>query len=333
MALDEPRPGTPKLNWRPLARLERLRRRAALLADTRTFFAARGILEVDTPQLVNHAVTDRHLHSAQVHWPAAPDRVLYLHTSPEYAMKRLLAAGSGDVFQICHVFRGEEQGALHNGEFTLLEWYRRECSLAALMHEVDELLRTLLAAEAGAATRYLSYEAAFVEALGCNPLEDSDRRLADCARARGLDDRLVSQCRRDELLDLLMGTHIGPKLGLAGPVFIHHYPASQAALARLDPTDPRVALRFELYLHGIELANGFEELSDADEQEKRFQADQQARAAQGLEVPAIDSFLMAALRAGLPACAGVALGFDRVAMIACGAQRIEEVIAFTTDRA
>ncbi len=331
--MNESGQAAPKLHWRPVARLERLRRRAAALADTRAFFAARGVLEVDTPQLVQYAVTDRHLHSAQVRWPGGAGHLQYLHTSPEYAMKRLLAAGSGDIYQICHVFRGEEQGPLHNSEFTLLEWYRRECTLAALMQEVDELLRTLLAGNAGAATRYLSYEEAFVEALGCNPLEDSDRRLADCARSRGLDDRLVSECGRDELLDLLMGAHIGPKLGLAGPVFIHHYPASQAALARLDPSDPRVALRFELYFHGIELANGFEELADADEQAKRFRTDQQARAAQRLDVPSMDEFLLAALRAGLPACAGVALGFDRVLMIACGVERIEEVIAFPTDRA
>ncbi len=140
-------------------------------------------------------------------------------------------------------------------------------------------------------------------------------------------------CGRDELLDLLMGARIGPRLGLDGPVFVHRYPASQAALARLDPADTRVALRFELYLHGIELANGFEELADADEQAARFRADQQSRAARGLDVTPIDEFLLAALRAGLPACAGVALGFDRVLMIACGAERIDEVLPFTSERA
>lgn len=323
----------PELDWRPGARPERLRRRASMLAEIRAFFAARGVLEVDTPQLINYTVTDRHLHSAQVRWPGAPARLQYLHTSPEHAMKRLLAAGSGDVYQICHVFRGEEQGPIHNNEFTLLEWYRTEWSLAKLMHEVDELLRTILAEKAGAATRYLSYEEVFVEALGCSPLSDPDRLLAACARAQGFDDGVVNGCGRDELLDLLMGTRIGPQLGLTGPVFVHRYPASQAALARLDPTDRRVALRFELYLHGIELANGFEELADADEQAARFRADQEARAARGLVVSPMDEFLLAALRAGLPACAGVALGFDRAVMIACGAERIDEVIAFTTERA
>ena len=323
----------PEVSWRPGTNLERLRRRAAMLAEIRAFFAARGVLEVDTPQLVNYAVTDRHLHSAQVRWPGAAARSQYLHTSPEYAMKRLLADASGDIYQTCHVFRGEEQGPIHNSEFTLLEWYRCGWSLATLMQEVDELLRRLLAGAAGTATRYLSYEQVFLEALGCNPLSDPDRVLAACARSQGFDGALVGGCGRDELLDLLMGARVGPRLGLSGPVFVHRYPASQAALARLDPTDPRVALRFELYLHGVELANGFEELADADEQAARFRADQQERAARGLSVAPIDEFLLAALRAGLPACAGVALGFDRALMIACGAQRIDEVMPFTSERA
>jgi elongation factor P--(R)-beta-lysine ligase len=331
--MDRPRTSELAAQWRAHASIERLRQRAAMLAEIRAFFAARGVLEVDTPQLVNYAVTDRRLHSAQVHWPGTTTRRQYLHTSPEYAMKRLLAGGSGDIYQLCHVFRGEEQGPIHNSEFTLLEWYRTGWSLTALMHELDELLRVLLAAAAGTAARFLSYEEVFLDSLGCNPLSDSDRVLADCARARGLDDALVRACERDELLDLLMGAIIGPRLGLTGPVFVHRYPASQAALARLDPTDRRLALRFELYLHGVELANGFEELADAAEQEARFRDDQQARAARGLPVIAIDEFLLAALRAGLPACAGVALGFDRLLMVACGAQRIEEVMPFTSERA
>lgn len=326
-------------DWRPGATLQRLRRRAALLAEARAFFASRAVLEVDTPQLVNHAVTDPHLHSAEVRWPggthAAGDaqRPRYLHTSPEYAMKRLLAAGSGDIYQLCHVFRGEEQGRLHNCEFMLLEWYRQEWTIEQLMSEVDQLLRQLVGHHAGGATRYLSYEQAFRDALGVNPLTDPDRRLADCAEAHGGDRSLVRHCARDELLDLLMAAHVGPQLGRDGPVFIHRYPASQAALARLDRADPRVALRFELYLHGVELANGFEELADAAEQRQRFNADQRARAARGLTVPQLDEYLLAALAAGLPACAGVALGLDRLLMIACGASNIGDVLPFTSDRA
>ena len=254
---------TPGTHWRPGASAQRLRQRAALLAAIREFFAVRAVLEVDTPQLVNHAVTDLNLHAAQVRWPSGNDSLRYLHTSAEYAMKRLLAAGSGDIYQLCHVFRGDESGPLHNSEFMMLEWYRQGWSLERLMTEVDELLRQLLAAKPLAATRYISYQQAFQTAVGCDPLADSDAALSACALTQGLDSQLVQRCSRDELLDLLMGLHIGPQLGLDGPVFLHRYPASQAALARLDPEDPRRALRVELYLQGVELANGVEELSDA----------------------------------------------------------------------
>jgi lysyl-tRNA synthetase class 2 len=320
-------------DWRPLATRASLQRRAALLGAVREFFASRGVLEVDTPQVVNCAVTDPQLHSAEVRWPGTDSRPRFLHTSPEYAMKRLLAAGSGDIYQLCHVFRGGEQGALHNSEFMLLEWYRLGWSSAALMNEVDALLRALLGAAAGGVTRVVSYEQAFLEALALNPLTDSDGAIADCACAQGLDASLVRRCSRDELLDLLMGAQIGPRLGLDGPVFVHRYPASQAALARLDPADPRVALRFELYLRGIELANGFEELADAAEQRARFMDDQRSRAARGLPVPAIDELLLAALSSGLPAGAGVAAGMDRIVMLSSGARRIGEVLAFSSENA
>ena len=319
--------------WRPGASMPRLSQRAALLADIRQFFAARSVLEVDTPQLVNHAVTDVNLHSAQVRWPAGEQRPQYLHTSAEYAMKRLLAAGSGDIYQLCHVFRGEERGMLHNNEFMMLEWYRVGWSFDQLMAEVDELLRRLLPGRALAATQHLSYEQAFQAHLGCNPLTDSDAALGACARAQGFDAQLVQHCARDQLLDLLMGARIGPQLGRAGPLFVHRYPASQAVLARLDPRDARVALRFELYLHGVELANGFEELADAAQQRSRFEADRAQRRDRGLHVPDSDEFLLAALAHGLPPCSGVALGVDRLLMVACGAARIDEVMAYTTDQA
>lgn len=324
---------TPGAHWRPGATPQQLRRRAALLAAIRQFFLVRAVLEVDTPQLVNHAVTDLNLHSAQVRWPGSNDSPRYLHTSAEYAMKRLLAAGSGDIYQLCHVFRGDESGPLHNSEFMMLEWYRQGWSLERLMTEVDELLRQLLAEMTLAATRYISYQQAFRAAVGCDPLADSDAALAACALDHGLDSQLVLRCSRDELLDLLMGLHIGPQLGLDGPVFLHRYPASQAALARLDPEDPRVALRFELYLQGVELANGFEELCDGRTQRARFEADQRQRRDRHLHVPGADEYLLAALAHGLPPCSGVAVGVDRVLMLATGASRIEEVMAFTSDRA
>ena len=320
-------------DWRPGASSERLRQRAEKLAQVRAFFAARDALEVDTPQLVNRAVTDVNIHSAEVRWPRGDERPRYLHTSPEYAMKRLLAAGCGDIYQMCHVFRGEEQGPLHNSEFMIVEWYRRGWAFAALMDEVDALVRALMGPASLAATRHLSYEQAFIDALGYNPLRDDDASLLARARRAGFDDALLLRCDRNELLDLLMGTCVGPQLGKEGPVFIHRYPASQAALARLDPHDARVALRFELYLRGVELANGFEELGDGAEQRARFAADQRSRAARNLPVPEMDHFLLAALDAGLPPCSGVALGFDRLLMLACNAERIDEVMAFTSERA
>jgi elongation factor P--(R)-beta-lysine ligase len=320
-------------DWRPGASPERLRQRAQLLAGIRAFFAERGVLEVDTPQLVNHAVTDVNIHSAEVRWPGADERPRYLHTSPEYAMKRLLAAGSGDIYQLCHVFRGAEQGKLHNSEFMIVEWYRLGWTLAALMDEVDQLLRRQLGAAAGGPARYLTYEQAFLDALGVSPLSASDGELAGCARACGFDATLVQRCGRDQILDLLMALRIGPQLGMDAPVFVHRYPASQAALARLDPGDARVALRFELYLRGVELANGFEELGDSPEQRRRFADDQRVRAARNLPVPPMDEYLLAALAAGLPPCAGVALGFDRLLMIACKAERLAQVLAFTSERA
>ena len=320
-------------DWRPGASSERLRQRAEKLAQVRAFFAAREALEVDTPQLVNRAVTDVNIHSAEVRWPRGDERPRYLHTSPEYAMKRLLAAGCGDIYQMCHVFRGEEQGPLHNSEFMIVEWYRRGAGLAALMDEVDALVRALMGTVSLAATRHVSYEQAFIDALGCNPLRDDDASLLARARRAGFDDALLLRCDRNELLDLLMGTCVGPHLGKEGPVFIHRYPASQAALARLDPHDARVALRFELYLRGVELANGFEELGDGAEQRARFAADQRSRAARNLPVPEMDHLLLAALDAGLPPCSGVALGFDRLLMLACNAERIDEVMAFTSERA
>lgn len=328
---------TPDGDWRPSATPAALRTRAALLARTREFFAARAVLEVDTPLLVNSPVSDVHIGSAAVE--LAPDKAaarstprLYLHTSPEYAMKRLLAAGSGDIYQICHVVRADERGRLHNPEFTLIEWYRQGWRLEALMDEVEALVRALL----GAATRRgerLSYREAFVRELGLDPFSSADAELRAAAQRFGLEAGAARGGERDQLLDFLMGCAVGPGLGRAALTFIHGYPASQAALARLDPQDPRTALRFELYCEGLELANGFQELQSAAEQRARFERDNTARRSAGLPAAAPDERLLAALAAGLPECAGVALGFDRTLMLALGAAHIDEVLPFPTARA
>ncbi len=318
--------------WQPNAPLATLRLRAELLAATRRFFAERSVLEVDVPALINHPVTAPHIHSAQVQLPGQA-RPLFLHTSPEYLMKRLLAAGSGDIYQIAHVFRGDEQGRLHNAEFTLIEWYRRDCSLEQLMNEVGELARELLALPPTFPSESPHYAAAFARTFGCDPLVASDAALRALGLEHGLDARLGAQCTRDELLDWLMASIVGPQLGMNALCLLHHYPASQAALARLDPADPRCALRFELYFRGVELANGFEELRDPLEQRRRFEAERQERRRLGLMVPEIDAALLAALASGLPPVAGVAVGFDRVLMLRSGASALSAVLPFALERA
>jgi lysyl-tRNA synthetase class 2 len=330
-----------------------LERRASMLARARQFFADRGVLEVDTPVVVNAAVTDVHIHSARVQFAqdagsqsADAGRPYFLHTSPEYAMKRLLAAGSGDVFQICHVVRGFERGRLHNAEFTLVEWYRIGFSLEDLMSEVDALVRDLLGPRAAHRTsERVTYQEAFQRELQLDPFAASVGELAGVARTLGFVENVRQtptgsqlganhrEEQRDEMLELLMGAWIGPKLGHDALTFVHGYPASQAALARIDPRDTRAALRFELYAEGLELANGFHELASAAEQRTRFERDLEERRREGLPSFEIDERLLAALEAGLPECAGVALGFDRLVMLATGASRIDDVLAFPTERA
>jgi lysyl-tRNA synthetase class 2 len=327
--------------WQPSASLAVLRQRAAMLARARQFFAAARVLEVDTSVMVGAAVTDVHIESARVLLEAgaadAPRAPRFLHTSPEYAMKRLLAGGSGDIYQICHVMRGFERSALHNPEFTLIEWYRIGVTLEALMQEVESLVRALLdAAAAGYRSEHLTYREAFLRELRLDPFEASLATLDAAAHAvgyRAAPAPGASGERRDELLELLMGTTVGPRLGRGALTFVSGYPASQAALARLDAHDARAARRFELYCEGMELANGFHELASAPEQRARFERDQAERAQLGRPAHALDERLLAALESGLPDCCGVALGFDRVVMLATHARHIDEVLAFPDERA
>jgi lysyl-tRNA synthetase class 2 len=316
-------------SWRPTATLEALRRRAQALRWTREFFHERGVLEVETPAMVNAAVSDINLGSVRVDVPGhgAP---LFLHTSPEYAMKRLLAAGSGDIYQISRVYRGAERGRQHNPEFTMLEWYRLGFTLEDLMDEVAALVRGLLG---DLPVEMLGYRDAVLRHSGVDPLDGSDASLRDAAIRLGMDETHARPVTRDELLDLIVGVQVGPALGAHSLTFVHRYPASQAALARLDPDDPRLALRFELYHRGVELANGYHELSDLHQQRQRFEADQRARLERGLPVNSLDPHLLAALESGLPDCAGVALGFDRLLMLAMDAASIDDVLAFPVERA
>jgi elongation factor P--(R)-beta-lysine ligase len=319
-------------DWRPTATFDTLRRRAQCLATVREFFRQRAVLEVETPTLVNAPVSDVHLGSVRVDMAGYPSP-LWLHTSPEYAMKRLLAAGAGDIFQVCRVFRGAERGRQHNPEFTMLEWYRLGFSLEDLMNEVAQLVRRLLGPAGDTLpVEFVSYVDALRRHADLDPFGDL-APLRTAARELGLDAPRAATADRDELLDLIVGARVGPALGAGALTFLHRYPASQAALARLDPADARVALRFELYHRGMELANGYHELASGTEQRQRFAEDLRQRAARGLPTAAIDPRLLAALDAGLPDCAGVALGFDRVLMLATGATTIDEVLAFPVERA
>ena len=320
-------------DWQPTATLQALRLRAQKLAQARTFFATRNVLEVETPALARHAATDPQIESLAVRDPQ-DGRCGDLQPSPEYAMKRLLAAGSGDIYQICRVYRAAERSRLHNPEFTLIEWYRSGFDLQQMMQETAQLAALLLdGPDSPRAFQYTSYSEVFSRYLGLDPLQASLAQLQSAADRQGLQASSIADCSRDDLLDLLMATAIGPQLGRKALTCVHHYPASQAALAQLDAADARTALRFELYAEGIELANGYVELGDAALQQQRFIADSLERQRRGLTAHTGDPRLLSALQAGLPACAGVALGLDRVLMLALNAQHIDDVLAFAQERA
>lgn len=318
-------------DWRPSASLTALQARARLLQAVRGFFSQRGLLEVETPMLSAAAGTDPNLEPLATHYagPGAPaDGTLYLHTSPEFPMKRLLAAGAGPIWQISRVFRGGERGRRHNPEFTMLEWYRPGWDHHALMDEVAALVAHVLGE--ARPVRVWTYAEACTP-LGIDPHVDRDAELLERARELGI--APASAMDRGGLLDLLLSHQVVPGLGWGCIDFICDFPVEQAALARIRTDEPPVAERFECYLEGMEIANGFHELVDAVEQRQRFVADQATRRDRGQSKPPLDEHLLAALNAGVPDCAGVALGLDRLFMVALGAASIDEVLAFPLERA
>ena len=317
-------------DWQPTASIQTLQQRATLLRAIREFFHSRDVLEVETPALSHYGVTDVHLSNLTVSGPAGQES--YLQTSPEYAMKRLLAAGAGSIYQLGKVFRDDESGRYHNTEFTLLEWYRIGFSAEQLMDEIEQLLGVLLACPTA---RRHTYQEIFQTYLGVDPLSQNAlfelrKRLVE---EPVVADLAVRETDLDTLLNLAMSVLIEPQLSNDHPVFITHFPVSQAALAKVDESDSRVAERFELYYRGIELANGFVELTDAETQRQRFTADNKQRQAHGQRSMALDERFLAALEAGLPACAGVAIGVDRLMMLALNKSHIHEVLAFPFPRA
>ncbi len=323
-------------DWQPSATFETLRLRAQLSARVRNFFAQRAVLEVETPMLSAAATPAPYIDSFTVAYrgPQAPSNgQLYLHTSPEFPMKRLLAAGSGDIYQLCRVFRDGEAGARHNPEFTLLEWYRVGFDLPQLIDEVEQLLRSVLAGVRELpAAQHFTYRDVFLHFAKVDGLCATAQALSTCLQQHGhcpptglsLDDL-------DAWRDLVLTHIIEPQL--TGLVFVCEYPASQAALARIIPSKPPVAARFECYLDGVELANGFYELTNQAEQRTRFEQENAVRTANGRVALPLDEGLLGALAYGLPDCSGVALGFDRLMLCATGARTIADVLAFGIDRA
>jgi len=306
--------------------LEALRTRARMLARIRAFFAARGVLEVETPALSPAGVSDLAHDSVAASARSLGPTPLYLHTSPEYAMKRLLAEGSGDIYQICRVFRDDELGRWHQPEFTLLEWYRIGLDDARLMDEVESLLRDALA-DGGTAWRSarIAYSDALARALDVDAGASTARVAAHLAE-RGVD--VPQGLTHDALLDLAFASLVVPGFPADTLTFVCDYPASQAALARLKIGTPPVAARFEVFARGIELANGFHELTDAEEQRRRFETEIDARRKAGRHVPPLDEAFLAALARGLPDCAGVAVGVDRLVALALGAESVAAAMAF-----
>jgi lysyl-tRNA synthetase class 2 len=323
--------------WAPrhelAAKLPFLRRRGLVTAAVRSFFNARGYTEVETPYAVIAPGEEVHLRTfATEYISTRGERVpLRLHTSPEFAMKRLLAAGAGPIFQFARVWRNEEGSALHAAEFTMLEWYRPGADLASLMDETEALLRAVLPPVVrcrGVETSLARFDRLTVaEAFsryccGADVLKTAGDAVALAAQA-GARPRPGEDW--EDLFFRLLLERVEPHLGRAHPTFLTHWPAAQAALARRDPADPRVALRFEVFVCGLELANAFEELTDPAEQRARFDADRARRhAMHGEDWPLDEDFLQAV--AHLPPCAGIALGFDRLAMIASGADAIDQVL-------
>lgn len=331
--------------WQPSANLETLRKRARLLQCIRTFFEAREVMEVDTQSLSLASITDPHIEVLTCEARTQGQNLIYyLQTSPEFAMKRLLCAGSGSIYQLGKVFRAEEIGRRHSIEFTMLEWYRVGLNHWQLMDEIQALLKTIikvvglpkdtpLTKDEVFECERLSYQAAFLRHTGLDPLSCELSALQEYAHQQT--EYGLQETDRDTLLELVFASVVEPAIGQHLPCFIHSYPASQAALAttHLNEQGQEVAARFELYWQGMELANGYHELTDPKEQAKRFADDKRTRKHMGLADRQFDERLISALEVGMPECSGVALGVDRLLMLLTGQRHIEQVIPFAHQRA
>lgn len=320
------------MEWQPSASIATLKNRAKIIAKIREFFSQRQVMEVETPTLSQATVTDVHLHTFDTTFVGpgfAGGKQLYMQTSPEFHMKRLLCAGSGAIYQMSKAFRNEESGRHHNPEFTMLEWYQPDYDHMTLINEVDELLQIVLSTQS---CDIITYQQLFIKYLRLDPLSADIEAIRAVALPYDFGDFVVTESNKDTLLQCLFCFVIEPQIGLDKPIAVYNFPASQAALAQLDATDERVARRFEFYYRGIELANGFHELQDATEQLDRFKQDNKERQREGLTEQPIDYRLIDALAHGLPNCSGVALGIDRLIMLALQQEHIRDVISFDVSR-
>lgn len=320
------------MNWQASMTWKVAKQRAELLFSIRDFFSARSVIEVETPLLSQGTVTDPHLDAfiTKYSFLAEGEKQLYLQTSPEFAMKRLLASGYGCIYQLCKAFRHEEHGRHHNPEFTILEWYRVGFDHHQLMDEIETFLIAILACNN--ATR-ISYQQVFIDTLGVDPLLATKAECLALIKQENIYDAWLSDIDIDTLLQYIFCQLIEKKIGQASPCFVYGFPASQASLARINEHDQRIANRFECYYQGIELLNGFEELTDANTQLSRFNSDNQQRLALNYQEKPIDNRFIAALNNGLPACSGVALGIDRLLMLKLKTNSIDQVLTFPVERA
>ena len=326
------------VSWQPSCDIAMLKARAEFYARIRAFFLARKVLEVETPILGSSTATDPHLESLSSAVQLRPGGLVqsfYLHTPPEFPMKRLLAAGSGPIYQICKTFRNAESSGRHNPEFSMLEWYQPGYDLSLMMAETIELVTEVLGP---VSVRVVTYKQIFVEHLGIDPFTTDINTLR--MKANDLAGYSGPEMLRDDYLDLLLSICIEPKLGLsenAGyyPLVLTEYPASQASLAKIkvDSEGNRVAERFELYIDGLEIANAYHELTDPFEQRARFESDNRSRKELCFEQIPVDENFLAALASGMPACSGIALGLDRLLMIHKKARSISDVLSFPIQQA
>ena len=319
------------------ARIDVLQQRADVLQQLRRFFDDRGFFEVETPLISHDIVVDRHLHPVGIPKnqitgvESNSNEMLWLQTSPEFGIKRLVASGANAIYQIGKAFRQSETGGMHNPEFTMLEWYRVGDNLKTGMDLLAELVEKILRQPK---TERVTYRQVFVQHVGVDPFTCSVSDLKSVTLEHGIEIEMSCEASaRDEWLNLILSRLIEPKLGDDGGVIIYDWPASQAALAVIREEEVPVAERFEIYVHGIELANGYHELLDADELARRNSVVNQERVKDGQPLLPEESRLLQAMRSDLPPCAGVALGVDRLVMLALGLKEIKDVMAFPIDRA